>query len=166
MEASSSSFTDESSRFAGKSSFLTDEKVVPRVMTTVAGTYLVNAPPGSTGVQRSAAAGRPESKVFALQGEVSEASLTAASAVERVLDQLGDSADRIVRSRSGGIAFLFFAGPRYAMLESDDDGSTVALLSDRATDTEAETWVVDPDGLTSAVRKIRSFLGAPRGAYP
>ena len=148
------------------SSFLTEEKVVPRVNTTVARTYLVNSPPSSPGRTRSDPSGSLASKVSALQGNASTSCLAAASSIERVLDQLGDCADKIVRSRSGGIAFIFIAGSRYAMLECDDEGVTVALLSDRSIDSEADTWVVDTDGLTGAVRRIRAFLGAPHGAHP
>ena len=147
------------------SSFLTQEKVVPRVSTTVARAYLVNDSPSSAGPSRSEPVGLA-SKVSALQRDVSKSCLAAALAIERLLDQLGDCANRIVRSRSGGIAFIFIAGSRYGMLECDDDGVTVGLLSDRSTDSEADTWVVDSDGLTSAVRKIRMFLGAPHGAHP
>lgn len=147
-------------------SFLTDERVVRRVSTTVARTYLVNVPPNSRAGIRSDPEASLPSKVSALRGQVGELPLAAAATVERVLNQLGESADRIVPSRSGGVAFLFFVDSRYAMLECDEDGVTVALLSDRSKDEEAETWVVDSDGLTSAVRRIRSFLGAPRGARP
>jgi hypothetical protein len=147
------------------SSFLTQEKVVPRVSTTVARTYLMNSP-SSSGRTRPDLTANFASKVSTLQGEGTKSCLAAASAIERVLDQLGDCADRIVRSRSGGIAFIFVAGSRYAMLECDDDGVTVALLSDRSSNSEADTWVVDANGLTGAVRRIRTFLGAPHGAHP
>lgn len=140
------------------SSFLTEDRVRPVVTTTVAGTYLANVP-----LQPKP---RNDPKVETLRHQVSRECFEAASAAERVLNQLGDPANRVLLSRAGGIAFIFLGGPKYAMLESDEDGSLVALLSDRASSLEAETWVVESTGLTAAVRKIRSFLGSPHGANP
>lgn len=142
------------------SSFLTEDRVAPLVTTTVARTYLASVP------LQPKANPRSEAKVESFQSQVSLPCLQAAAAVERVLNQLGDPADRVVLSRAGGIAFVFLGGAKYAVLESDEDGSLVALLSDRASTSEAETWVVEPNGLTAAVRKIRSFLGSPHGANP
>jgi hypothetical protein len=142
------------------SSFLTDDRVVKVANTTVARAYLIRD------AIRSDPAPSPTVKVASFRGEVGKPCLTAASAVERVIEQLNECPDRIVRPRGGGIAFIFLAGARYAMLETDEEGTTVALLSDRSTDSEAETWVVEADGLTMAVRKIRSFLGLPHGTQP
>jgi hypothetical protein len=100
-------------------------------------------------------------KVGAFRNDLTLACFSAASAVERVLDQLSERPDRLVRPRGGGLAFVFLGGVRYAMLESDDEGVTVAMLSDRASNSEADTWVVEAGGLTKAVRRIRTFLGAP-----
>jgi hypothetical protein len=146
------------------SSFLTDDRVTRVVTTTVARTYLAtDDPPQGT---RSSSEVRPPDKVDAFREDVSDPCLVAASAVERLLNQLGDCADRIVRPRGGGLAFIFINGDKYAMLECDEEGTTAAMLSDRSIDSEAETWVVDSNGLTGTVRKIRAFLGAPRAAYP
>ena len=133
-------------------SFLTDDRVIPLANTTVARTYL-----SGDVVQYDTA--NPVSKVASFRNVVSTACFEAASTVERVIDQLNECPDRVVRSRPGGIAFVFLAGARYAMLETDEEGITAALLSDRSTDSEAETWVVDANGLTTAMRRIRSFLG-------
>ena len=143
------------------SSFLTENRVAPLVTTTVARTYLASVPE-----QSSINALRTDPRVEGFRQRVSRPCFLAASAVERVLNQLGDCADRIVISRAGGIAFIFLGGSKYAMLESDEEGSLVALLSDRLSTSEAETWIVEPDGLTAAVRKIRSFLGSPHGTHP
>ena len=140
----------------GTSSFLTEEMVAPLVRTTVGRAYLADA-------ARSDPAASSVTKVAAFRKDLTELCFSAASAVERVLDQLSERPDRIVRPRGGGLAFVFLAGARYAMLESDDEGVTVAMLSDRASDSEADTWVVEAGGLTNAVRKIRTFLGAPHG---
>lgn len=142
------------------SSFLIDDRVEPVVTTKVARDYLVSVPFQPKTNQRT------DPKVEGLRRQVGDASFTAASAVERALNQLGAPADRVVISRAGGIAFIFLGGAKYAMLESDEDGSLVALLSDRASTAEAETWVVESNGLTAAVRRIRSFLGSPHGANP
>lgn len=141
----------------GISSFLTEERVAPLVSTTVGRAYLAGD------VTRSDPAASSPTKVTAFRKELTEACFSAASAVERVLDQLSERPDRIVRPRGGGLAFVFLGGARYAMLESDDEGITVAMLSDRASTAEADTWVVEAGGLTKAVRKIRAFLGAPHG---
>jgi len=141
----------------GTSSFLIEERVAPLVTTTVGRAYLTG---DST---RSDPSVSPVVKVAGFRHELTALCFSAASAVERVLEQLSEQPDRIVLPRGGGLAFVFLNGARYAMLESDDDGVTVAMLSDRTTDSEAETWVVESDGLTKAVRKIRSFLRAPHG---
>jgi hypothetical protein len=143
------------------SSFLTENRVTPLVTTTVAGAYLASVPEQSP---RDAL--RADPKIDTIRQQVSGLCVRSALAVERVLNQLGDSPDRIVLSRAGGIAFLFLGGSKYAMLECDDEGSLIALLSDRSSASEAETWVVEPDGLTTAVRKIRSFLGSPHATHP
>lgn len=140
----------------------TSDRVVRAVTTTVAGGYLVN----SRGAPSSAPDEGVAGKVDHMRGEVTTEALQSARTVERVLSQLGERPDRIVRSRGGGIAFLFLARGRYAMLECDDEGVTIALLSDRSTDSEAETWIVAPGELTSAVRRIRSFVGASHGSHP
>jgi hypothetical protein len=142
------------------SSFLTEDRVAPLVTTTVARTYLASVP------LQPKANPRAEPKIEGLRSQVSLACFQAAAAVERLLNQLGDPADRVVLSRAGGIAFIFLGGAKYAMLESDEEGSLVALLSDRASTLEAESWVVEANGLTAAVRKIRSFVGSPHGANP
>jgi hypothetical protein len=142
------------------SSFLTDNRVAPVVTTTVAGTYLASVPLQPKNSPRA------DAKVEPFRLQVSPECFRTASAVGRVLDQLGEPADRVVLARSAGIAFIFLGGAKYAMLESDEDGALVALLSDRASSVEAESWVVEPGGLTTAVRKVRSFLGSPHDANP
>jgi hypothetical protein len=146
------------------SSFLTEDRVAPLVRTTVARNYLASVKEQSPRNTSRSDAG--PTKVDSFRQQVGEPCLLAALAVERVLNQLGDCADRTVLSRGGGIAFIFLGGSKYAMLECDEEGALVALLSDRASASEAETWVVEPGGLTAAVRKIRSFLGAPHAAHP
>ncbi len=141
----------------GISSFLTEERVAPLVSTTVGRAYLAGD------ATRSDPAASSATKVAAFRNELTDFCFSAASAVERVLGQLSERPDRIVRSRGGGLAFVFLGEARYAMLESDDEGVTVAMLSDRASNSEADTWVVESGGLTKAVRKIRTFLGAPHG---
>ncbi len=141
----------------GTSSFLTEERVAPLVSTTVGRAYLTVDATRPDPVATSAI------KVASFRNELTEVCFSAASAVERVLDQLSERPDRIVHARSGGLAFVFLGETRYAMLESDDEGVTVAMLSDRASNSEADTWVVETGGLTRAVRKIRAFLGAPHG---
>jgi hypothetical protein len=143
---------------------LTARTVSKIVNTTVAGPYLVTYAGAARRAHAARAIGTASAKLGRFQSEVSDPCIVAASVVERVLDQHGMCADRIVRSREGGIGFIFFAGPRYAMLEIDDEGTTVALLSDRSIDAEAETWVVEADGLTNALRKIESFLTATHAA--
>lgn len=140
------------------SSFLTDDRVAPLVTTTVADTYLASVPlqPKSNP--------RTDPKVEAFRLQVSRECFQAAAAVEHVLNQLGDPADRVVLSRAGGIAFIFLGDSKYAALECDDEGSTVAMTSDRSTDSEADAWEVESGALTGTVRKIRSFLGAPHAA--
>jgi hypothetical protein len=135
---------------------LTGERVAPLVSTTVGRTYLA----AEARSDLSASANR---EVAARRAELTGPCFTAASAIERLLNQLGEKPDRTVKPRGGGLAFVFLGGSRYAMLESDDDGITVAMLSDRSNDSEADTWVVEAGGLTNAVRKIRAFLGAPHG---
>lgn len=141
----------------GISSFLTGERVAPLVSTTVGRAYLAGD------VARSDPGASSDTQVPAFRKELTESCFAAASAVERVLEQLSERPDRIVRPRGGGLAFVFLGGARYAMLESDDEGITVAMLSDRASTAEADTWIVEAGGLTAAVRKIRAFLGAPHG---
>jgi len=140
----------------GIKSFLTEERVAPLVSTTVGRTYLARE-------ARSDPSASAYGEVATRRAELTEPCFTAASAVERVLDQLGEKPTRIVRPRGGGLAFVFLGTSRYAMLETDDDGVTVAMLSDRSNDSEADTWVVEAGGLTHAVRKVRAFLGAPHG---
>ena len=140
--------------------FLTTDHVAPLVTTTVAQTYL------KTGVALASQRPQSTSDVESLRDEVGLGCFQAAAAVERVLHQVGEAADRVVLSRGGGIAFIFLGGARYAMLEADEDGSLVALLSDRSSTEEAETWIVEPGGLTAAVRKVRAFVGPPHGANP
>lgn len=140
----------------GTSSFLTEERVAPLVSTTVGRTYLSRE-------ARSDPSASVQSEVATRRAELTESCLKAASSVERLLNQLGEKPNRVVRPRGGGLAFVFLGASRYAMLETDDDGVTVAMLSDRSNDSEAETWVVEAGGLTNAVRKIRAFLGAPHG---
>lgn len=137
-------------------SFLTETRVEPVVTTTVARNYLVT-------ISADAPTPAPRAtRVESFRGKVSSACFEAAVALERVLVQLGAQPSRTLPSRPGGIAFVFLRGARYAMLECDDEATIIAMLSDRSRDEEAETWIVDPDGLTSAVRKVRSFLGAAR----
>ena len=133
----------------------TRDRVAPVVTTTVAGSYLMNARGAPTPAQEEDSS----SRLDRFRCEVTPKTLRAASTIERVLAQVGERPDRIVRSRGGGIAFIFLAKTRYAMLESDEDGVLVVLLSDRSTDSEAETWVVASGELTEAVRKIRTFVG-------
>ena len=140
------------------SSFLAKEMVTRVVTTNVANRYLASV----LEPHRDEA---PDS-IEAFRTQVNEACFLAAATVDGVINQLGDCADRIVLSRAGGIAFIFLGGSKYAMIECDDEGSRVALLSDRSRDIEAETWLVEPGGLTLAVRKIRSFLGSPHGTQP
>lgn len=142
------------------SSFLTDDRVIPVAKTTVARASLAG------NAIRSKPAPNPISQVASFRNEVSNVCLEAASTVERVLDQLNECPQRIVRTRSGGVAFVFIAGTRYAMLETDEEGTTAALLSDRSTDSEADSWIVDSGGLTSTVQKIRAFLGALHASSP
>ena len=141
--------------------FLTGDCLEPLVKTTVAGPYLASVPE-----QPSRSDARDGPKVDDFRERVSSRCFCAASAVERVLDQLGDAPDRIVLSRTSGIAFVFLDEARYAMLESDEEGALIGLLCDRSSDSEAETWVVESTGLTAALRKIRSFLGSPHGTHP
>lgn len=138
------------------------DRVKPVVTTTVAGAYLVN----SRGAPGPAPEENLTAKIDRLRSDVTTEALQAARTVERLISQVGERPDRIVRSRAGGIAFVFLARTRYAMLECDEDGAMVALLSDRATDSEAETWVVASGELTSAVHRIRSFVGARHGSRP
>lgn len=104
-------------------------------------------------------------RVDVFGGKVSSLCLLGAAKVERVLDQLGEYPDRVTQPRGGGIAFIFLAGDRNAMLETDEEGTTVALLSDRAVDSEADAWVVDSGGLTTAVRRIVAFVGQRHAAH-
>jgi hypothetical protein len=140
------------------SSFLTKALVKQLVTTNVVDNYLVSV--------REPRLGGDVSKLDEFQGQVSERCFLSAGTVEGVVNQLGDRADRIVRSRSDSISFIFIGEAKYAMLECDEDGAIVALLSDRTSSSEAETWVVEPGGLTTAVQRIRTFLGAPHGANP
>lgn len=133
--------------------FLTEQRVVPLVTTTVVSSYLI------TVAQRHPRNRTSSTRVTEFEAVVGPQCLSAARTLERVLDQLGVRPTRTVRSRAGGIAFVFLCGPRYGVLECDDEGAVVAMLSDRSTHDEAETWIVEPDAFTAAASKVRAFLG-------
>lgn len=94
----------------------------------------------------------------AFRHQVTRECFQAAAEVERVLNQLGAPADRVVLSRAGGIAFIFLRDARYAAFECDDEGSTVAMRSDRATDAETDAWEVESGAITDAMRAIGAWL--------
>jgi hypothetical protein len=80
---------------------------------------------------------------------------------------MGIDVSHVTTSAIGGIALTFANGPRIAMLECDNDGDIVAMLSDRAVDQDAETWILDSDIDTSipiALRRIQAFVGEKTGA--
>lgn len=140
------------------SSFLTESLVRPLVATNVVADYLISV----SGPRFD----HDVSVLEAFHNQVSERCFIAANTVLGVINQMRDRADRIVRSRSDAIAFIFLGETKYGMLESDEEGVVVAMLSDRSRSAEAETWVVEPGGLAHAVQRIRAFLGTQHGTKP
>jgi hypothetical protein len=99
------------------SSFLTKALVKQLVTTNVVDNYLVSV--------REPRLGGDVSKLDEFQGQVSERCFLSAGTVEGVVNQLGDRADRIVRSRSDSISFIFIGEARadaapYEFLATDD----------------------------------------------
>jgi hypothetical protein len=68
--------------------------------------------------------------------------------------------DHVTSSAMGGIALTFARGRRLAMIECDNDGDILAMLSDRSTDGDAHVWQVDAtdEGLRGALAMIADFI--------
>lgn len=87
---------------------------------------------------------------------------------EAAFAAFGLHADAIAKTVDEDLNFIIFrSGNRLAMLECGLDGSVSALLRDRSTNAEGETWVVTPDALEGTVRRIKNFLDpSPTGPKP
>jgi hypothetical protein len=73
--------------------------------------------------------------------------------------------DHVTASAIGGVALTFVRGRRIAMLEGDNEGEIVAMLSDRATNDEPLAALVEPTdaAIVRALTAIKNFVGGPRG---
>jgi hypothetical protein len=73
----------------------------------------------------------------------------------------------LTTSAVGGVALTFANGPKIAMLECDNDGDIVAMMSDRSLDQDAETWILGSNFDTSiqdALHRLHAFVCEKTGA--
>ena len=67
---------------------------------------------------------------------------------------------RIPATRAGSLAITYAEGRRFAILECDADGDIVVTLTDRASDAEADAWVIAPGAVKKNLDRVVKFLGA------
>ncbi len=65
---------------------------------------------------------------------------------------------RICTARTGQKSITFIVERKFASFSFWPDGDIVALLSDRASNAEADAWVVTPEGFRDGLQKAVDFL--------
>jgi len=84
--------------------------------------------------------------------------LNAATVLLAELNALG-VVPKVATTRSGSIVVTQHVERRFAVFECDGDGDVVLTLSDRASDNEADAFVVTNSSVVETWRQILKFLG-------
>lgn len=88
----------------------------------------------------------------------SPAATSRAHAVLAAAGRLCLRPDRVAITRSSGVAITFARGRRYSIFECDAEGDVVLTLTDRASDREADTYMVDSGDEAGSLEKATRFL--------
>lgn len=86
------------------------------------------------------------------------AAMSRAYAVLATAGRLCMRPDRVAITRSSGVAVTFARGRRYSIFECDAEGDVVLTLTDRASDREADTYLVERGDEAGNLEKATRFL--------
>lgn len=90
----------------------------------------------------------------------SPAATSRAHAVLATAGRLCIRPDRVAITRSAGVAITFARGRRYSIFECDAEGDVVLTLTDRVSDREADTYMVERGDEAGNLDKATRFLKA------